>query len=115
MNAARRPVRVALRDFTPLEVRTMKKILLGAVLALTVAAPSAYAGCTLQELSQKAQTFAHKWQAVVNKDMQRAQRFAPKAEEAGKKFQEAVKQHGQNYDDICRLYDELNDELDRTE
>ena len=92
----------------------MKKTLLGTALALVVAMPAAHAACTLQELSQKAQLFAQKYQEVVQKDMQKAQRFAPKAEEASKKYQETVAQRGQNYDDICRLYDELIAELEKS-
>jgi len=92
----------------------MKKTLLGTALALVVAMPTAHAACTLQELSQKAQLFAQKYQEVVQKDMQKAQRFAPKAEEASKKYQETVAQRGQNYDDICRLYDELIAELEKS-
>jgi hypothetical protein len=91
----------------------MKKTLLGAALALVVAVPAAQA-CTLQELSEKAQRFAQKWQEVVQKDMQKAQRFAPKAQEASKKYQEVVSNQGQSYDAICRLYDELLEELDKS-
>ncbi|MCW5770539.1 MAG: hypothetical protein KIT16_02805, partial [Rhodospirillaceae bacterium] len=93
---------------------SMKKTLLGAALALLVLAPGAHAACTLQDVSQKAQAFAQKYQEVANKDVQRAQRFAPKAQEAAQKYQEAIKQHGQSYDDICRLYDELLAELDKS-
>lgn len=92
----------------------MHKPLIGAALALLLAAPAAHAACTLQELSQKAQAFALKYQEVVQKDMQKAQRFAPKAQEASQKYQESVAQRGQNYDDICRLYDDLIAELDKS-
>lgn len=92
----------------------MRKTLLGTALALAVAVPGAHAACTMQDVAQKAQLFAQKYQEVVNKDMQRAQRFAPKAQEASQKYQEAIKQRGQNYDDICRLYDELLAELEKS-
>jgi len=92
----------------------MKRTLIGAALALMLAAPAAHAACTMQELQQKAAVFAQKWQDVVQKDMQRAQRFAPKAKEASQKYQETIAQRGQNYDDLCRLYDELVVELDKT-
>lgn len=92
----------------------MKKTLLGAALALLVTMPAAHAACTVQELTQKAQLFAQKWQEVMQKDMQKAQRFAPKAQEASQKYQESVANRGQNYDDICRLYDELIAELDKS-
>ncbi len=91
----------------------MRKIL-AAVVVFAALAPAAQAACTINELAQKAQTFATKWQEVIQKDLQRAQRFAPRAQEASAKYQEAVAQRGQNYDDLCRLYDELLDELEKS-
>lgn len=91
----------------------MKKTLLGAALALVVAAPAAQA-CTLQELSEKAQRFAQKWQEVVQKDMAKAQRFAPKAQEASQKYQESISNRGQSYEAICRFYDELLQKLEKS-
>lgn len=91
-----------------------RKSLLAAALTLALSAPAAHAACSLQELSQKAALFAQKYSEVAQKDLQRAQRFAPKAQEASQKYQESVAQRGQNYDDICRLYDDLLAELEKS-
>lgn len=91
----------------------MKKTLIGAALALIVAVPVANAACTLEQLQQKAMAYSQKVQEVAQKDAQKIQRFAPKAQEAGKKYQEAMAQRGTNYDDVCKLYDELLTELDK--
>jgi DNA-binding protein H-NS len=91
----------------------MKKTLIGAAFALIVAAPAANAACTLEQLQQKAMAYSQKVQEVAQKDAQKIQRFAPKAQEAGKKYQEAMAQRGTNYDDVCKLYDELIAELDK--
>jgi hypothetical protein len=92
----------------------MKKTLLGAAFALAVSVPTAHA-CTLQELQQKAMTYSQKVQEAAQKDPQKLQRFAPKAQEAAKKYQDVVGQGaGANYDEICKLYDELVSELDKS-
>jgi hypothetical protein len=96
----------------------MKKTLPGAALAfaaaVAVAVPAAHADCTLEQLQQKAMTYSQKIQDVAQKDPQKLQRFAPKAQEAAKKYQEAQAQRGTNYDDICRLYDEILAELEKS-
>jgi hypothetical protein len=91
----------------------MKTIVLGAVLALAVAAP-AHAACTMEQLQQKIMAFTTKYQEVAQKDGQKAQRFAPKAQEASKKFQDASAKGGTDYAEICKFYDELLVELDKS-
>jgi hypothetical protein len=59
----------------------MRKTSPGAALALIKFAPAAL--------------FAQKFQEAMNTDRQRALRFAPEAEEAGKKYPEAVARRGQ--------------------
>jgi SOS response regulatory protein OraA/RecX len=89
----------------------MKKLLIGAALALSIAAPAAHAACTIEQLQQKAMAYSQKVQEVAQKNPQKLERFGPRAEEAGKKYQEALAQRGANYDDLCKLYDELVAEL----
>ena len=93
----------------------MKKTLLGAAFALAVVVPAAHADCTLQELQQKAMTYSQKVQDLAQKDPQKLQRFAPRAQDAAKKYQEAAAQgNGAKYEEICKLYDELIIELDKS-
>ncbi len=91
----------------------MKTYLIGAALALAVAAPAAHAACTLEQLRDKAMAYAQKVQEVAQKEPQKLQKFAPRAEEAAKKYEEALAQRGANYDDLCKLYDELVAELNQ--
>jgi len=92
----------------------MKKTLFGAAFILLAAAPAANAACTMEQLQQKALAFSQKMQAMMQKDANVAQRFAPKAQEAAKKYQEAAAQGGTNYDEICKFYDELLVELEKS-
>jgi hypothetical protein len=92
----------------------MKMTLMGVALALIVLAPAAHAACTLEQLQQKAMAYSQKVQEVAQKDAQKLQRFAPRAEEATKKYQAAMAQGGTNYDEVCKLYDELVAELDKS-
>ena len=91
----------------------MKKTLLGTALALVIAAPAAQAACTMQELQQKAMTYSQKVQALAQKDPQKLQKFAEKAQDVSKRYQESVAKGTTNYDEICKLYDDLNDEMDK--
>ena len=91
----------------------MKKTLLGAALALTVAMPAAHAACSAAELQQKVQTFTQKYQEVAQKNPQKLQEFAPKAQAAMQKYQQAAGAGTANYDEVCKLYDDLNAELEK--
>ena len=92
----------------------MKKTLIVAVLAMLAAAPAAAQSCTLEQVQQKVALFSQKYQDMAQKDPQRLQRFAPKAQEATQKYQEIASKGGTNYDAICKLYDDLLAELDKS-
>ena len=89
----------------------MKKTLIAAALVLSVAAPYAHAACTQAELQQKVMTFTQKYQELAQKNPQKLQEFAPKAQAATQKYQQSAASGSTNYDEVCKLYDELNDEL----
>ena len=71
-------------------VRTMKKTLIAAVLAFSAAAPYAHAACTQAELQQKVMTFSQKYQDLGQKNPQKLQEFAPKAQAARQKYQQSA-------------------------
>ena len=91
----------------------MNKILIGAALVALLAAPAAHAACSTAELQQKVAKFSQKYQELAQKNPQKLQEFAPKAQAATQKYQQAASSGSTNYDEVCKLYDELNDELDK--
>ncbi|MGH7004125.1 MAG: hypothetical protein ACREIP_09265 [Alphaproteobacteria bacterium] len=91
----------------------MKKTLIAATFVAVFAAPAAHAACTSAELQQKVTTFSQKYQALAQKNPQKLQEFAPKAQAATTKYQQAASSGSANYDEVCKLYDELNAELEK--
>jgi hypothetical protein len=90
----------------------MTKHLIGAALALILAAPAANAACTQAELQEKAQTYSKRVQEVIAKDHSKAQALGAKVQESAQKLQEAMKQPGSGMDEVCAFYDKLIAELD---
>lgn len=90
----------------------MTKILIGAALAMILAAPAAHAACTQAELQEKAQAYSKRVQEVVAKDHTKAQALGAKVQESAQKLQEAMKQPGSGLDEVCAFYDKLIAELD---
>lgn len=90
----------------------MTRHLIGAALALMLAAPAANAACTQAELQQKAATYSKRVQEVIAKDHTKAQALGAKVQESAQKLQEAMKQPGSGMDEVCAFYDKLLAELD---
>ncbi len=90
----------------------MTKHLIGAALAMALAAPAANAACTQAELQEKAQTYSKRIQEMIAKDHTKAQALGTKVQEAAQKLQEAMKQPGSGMDEVCSFYDKLIAELD---
>jgi seryl-tRNA synthetase len=90
----------------------MTRKVLGAALALLLAAPVAHAACTSEELQAKAAAYSKRIQEVVAKDHTKAQALGAKVQEAAQKLQEAMKQPGAGMDEVCRFYDQLIAELE---
>ena len=91
----------------------MRKTLFAATLAAVLAAPAAHAACSVTELQQKVSAFTQKYQELAQKNPQKLQEFAPKAQAATQKYQQAASSGSANYDEVCKLYDELNAELEK--
>jgi hypothetical protein len=89
----------------------MTKHLIGAALALILAAPAANAACTQAELQEKAQTYSKRVQEVIAKDHSKAQALGANVQESAQKLQEAMKQPGSGMDEVCAFYDKLIAEL----
>jgi len=89
----------------------MRKPLLAALTA-ALTMPAAQA-CMVNDVQEKMSNFTQRYQELAQKSPEKLRAFAPKVQAAMEKYRQAASSGTTNYGDLCKLYDELNAELEK--
>jgi hypothetical protein len=89
----------------------MPRILL-ALLAAGLAGPAAL-GCTTNDVHEKMSHFVERYKELAQKRPDKVRDVAAKIQVAMERYRAAVTAGNTNYAEICKLYDDMNAELDK--
>lgn len=89
----------------------MKKLAFAAGLAL-LAAPAGWA-CTSNDLHEKMSSFTERYRDLATKNPNKVRELVPRIQGAMERYRQAAAAGKTDYADICKLYDEMNAELDK--